>query len=302
MLAIIIPYYKFSFFEETLQSLANQTSKRFKVYIGDDASPENPGVLLEKYQGKFDFVYYRFDENLGGKSLPQQWKRCIALSANEEWIMVLGDDDVLSETVVESFYNNQAIFLKKTNVIRFASKKLFGKDIVDSNVFVHPKWESATAAFYRKFAKTTRSTLSEYIFSRASYLKFGFYDYPLAWNSDDRAWLEFSDSKPIFTINESIVYFRLSDLNISGRQDNLLLKNKSEIEFYKFIVVSKLKEFNKEQQLRLLRRYQAELRTTRSLKISEFFFLFFLYVKYANADWVSKFFKKVFHTMKTILK
>ena len=295
MLAIIIPYYKFSFFEETLQSLANQTSKRFKVYIGDDASPENPSVLLEKYQGKFDFVYHRFDENLGGKSLPQQWKRCIALSANEEWIMVLGDDDVLGKTVVESFYNNQDVFLGKTNLIRFASKKLFGKDIVDSSVFVHPKWESATAAFYRKFAKTTRSTLSEYIFSRASYLKFGFYDYPLAWNSDDRAWLEFSDGKPIFTINESIVYFRLSDLNISGRQDNLLLKNKSEIEFYKFIVVSKLKEFNKEQQLRLLRRYQAELRTTRSLKISEFFFLFFLYLKYANTDWVRKFYKKIYN-------
>lgn len=301
MLAIIIPFYKLSFFEDTLQSLANQTSKCFKVYIGDDASPENPSVLLEEYQGKFDFVYHRFDENLGGKSLPQQWKRCIALSANEEWIMVLGDDDVLSETVVESFYNNQSVFTGKSNVIRFASKKLFGKDIVDSSVFLHPEWESATAAFYRKFAKTTRSTLSEYIFSRASYLKFGFYDYPLAWNSDDRAWLEFSDCKPIFTINESIVYFRLSDLNISGRQDNLLLKNKSEIEFYKFIVVSKLKEFNKEQQLRLLRRYQAELRTTRSLKISEFFFLLFLYLKYANADWVRQFFKKVFHKMKSIL-
>lgn len=38
MLAIIIPYYKFTFFEATLQSLANQTDQRFKVYIGDDAS------------------------------------------------------------------------------------------------------------------------------------------------------------------------------------------------------------------------------------------------------------------------
>jgi hypothetical protein len=27
--------------------LANQTDKRFKVYIGDDASPENPASLLE---------------------------------------------------------------------------------------------------------------------------------------------------------------------------------------------------------------------------------------------------------------
>jgi hypothetical protein len=29
---LIIPYYKFTFFK-TLQSLANQTDKRFKVYI-----------------------------------------------------------------------------------------------------------------------------------------------------------------------------------------------------------------------------------------------------------------------------
>lgn len=47
MLAIIIPYYKLRFFEATLESLANQTDKRFKVYIGDDASPENLADLLE---------------------------------------------------------------------------------------------------------------------------------------------------------------------------------------------------------------------------------------------------------------
>ena len=46
MLAIIIPYYKIVFFEETLKSLSEQTDKRFKVYIGDDASPENPANLI----------------------------------------------------------------------------------------------------------------------------------------------------------------------------------------------------------------------------------------------------------------
>lgn len=51
MLAIVIPYYKLTFFEETLQSLANQSDKRFKVYIGDDASPEDrsfPGLKAIK--------------------------------------------------------------------------------------------------------------------------------------------------------------------------------------------------------------------------------------------------------------
>ena len=299
MLAIIIPYYKLTFFDETLQSLASQTIKRFKVYIGDDASTENPVELLDKYKGKFDFVYHRFETNLGGTSLAQQWDRCIALSGAEEWIMILGDDDVLGDTVVDSFYKKQDVFKGKTNVIRFASKKIFGKDTIDSTIFVHPMWESATAAFYRKFEKSTRSTLSEYIFSRASYLKFGFYDYPSAWNSDDRAWLDFSDGKPIFTINESTVLFRMSLVNISGRQDNFALKNASEIEFYKFIVLHKLKEFNKEQQLRLLRRYQAEIRKTRNLKIPEFFSLLFLYLKYANLDWIRKFRKKISYKLKS---
>ncbi len=33
MLAIVIPYYKLTFFEYTLQSLAKQTNQRFKVYV-----------------------------------------------------------------------------------------------------------------------------------------------------------------------------------------------------------------------------------------------------------------------------
>ena len=48
MLAIVIPYYKIAFFEETLKSLANQTNKQFIVYIGDDASKDDPTFLLKK--------------------------------------------------------------------------------------------------------------------------------------------------------------------------------------------------------------------------------------------------------------
>ena len=49
MLAIVIPYYKHFFFDATLASLSIQTNMHFKVYIGDDASPESPNDLLEKY-------------------------------------------------------------------------------------------------------------------------------------------------------------------------------------------------------------------------------------------------------------
>ena len=56
MLAIVIPYFKKKYFETTLESLAIQTEKKFKVYIGDDASTEDPTALLKKVEGQFDFV------------------------------------------------------------------------------------------------------------------------------------------------------------------------------------------------------------------------------------------------------
>ena len=88
MLAIIIPYFKLTFFEETLDSLAKQTDQRFKVYVGNDASPEDPVQLLDKYKGKFEFLYHCFEQNLGGVSLAKQWERWIKLSNDEEWIKI----------------------------------------------------------------------------------------------------------------------------------------------------------------------------------------------------------------------
>lgn len=240
MLAIIIPYYKLNFFEATLDSLANQTDKRFKVYIGDDASSESPVNLLEKYKGEFDFEYHRFEENLGGISLTKQWERCIALSGNEEWLMILGDDDYLENNVVESFYKHLENFQNKTNVVRFASKIFREESNVYSKLYTHPEWEKASDSYFRKFQLLTMSSLSEYIFKRESYVQFHFNDFPLAWYADDMAWLDFSNNKMIFTINEAVVVFRLSNSNISGKEDNLKDKENAGFLFFNELINSKL--------------------------------------------------------------
>lgn len=297
MLAIIIPYYKLTFFEATLQSLANQTNQRFKVYIGDDASPKDCTPLLEKYKGKFDFTYLRFEGNLGGTSLTKQWERCIALSGDEEWLMILGDDDVLGDTTVEEFYKQYDTFYSKTHLVRFATKTIFEATNTVSDIFIHPIWENATDSFYRKLENLTRSSLSEYIFSRESYLKYGFYDYPLAWNSDDRAWLDFSDNKPIFTINDSLVFVRLSELNISGKRDNNYKKKVSVQSFYRFIVLQKMKYFDISQKERILRRYENEIKSSNKLNFLECFFLLYFYIKYLDINSVLKFGKRFFNVI-----
>jgi len=292
MLAIIIPYYKLTFFEEAIQSLSNQTDKRFKVYIGDDASPENPTDLLNQYQGKFDFNYCRFETNLGSISLPQQWERCIALSDKEEWIMILGDDDYLGDTVVEKFYSYLPEFESKTNVVRFASRTIVEAEQYKATICQHPLWESATDAYLRKFKLFTRSSLSEYVFSKKSYEKYGFYDYPLAWNSDDRAWLDFSEEKPIYSINEGLVCVRLSNLNITGKKDNLVLKNESLLPFHKFLIQHKLKYFNKYDSIKIIRKYHYELNTMKSLDTQDWVFLIKNYALNINISVIKGFLKK----------
>lgn len=292
MLAIVIPYYKLAFFGETLQSLANQTDKRFKVYIGDDASPENPTNLLNKYQGKFDFEYHRFETNLGGISLPQQWERCIALTADEEWLMILGDDDYLGDTVVEQFYVHLTEFQSKANVVRYASQLVYEPEKTKTKIYTNLVLESATDSFYRKFKRITMSSLSEYVFSRKAFEKHGFYDYPLAWNSDDRAWLDFSEGLPIYSINESVVYPRMSSVNITGRRDNLELKNQSSAAFYQYLISDKLEGFNKYERIKIIRKYYFELKKVKSLEIKDWIFVIKHYLVNLNFLAIKDFLKK----------
>lgn len=255
MLAIVIPYYKLSSFEETLKSLVKQSNQNFVVYIGDDASPESPEKLLNNYTLHLDIVYHKFDVNVGGNSLIQQWNRCINLIGDEEWIMILGDDDYLSEDVVKLFYEQHDTFKIQTNIVRFASQLVYGTDRINSKVYEHPILETAKDSFYRKHKDFTRGSLSEYVFSKKQYLKYKFHNYPLAWFSDDRAWLDFSEDKPIYTINNAKIFIRVSNESISGKRDNLELKSISSSLFYSYLVNNKLNSFTAEEGVEIVKSY-----------------------------------------------
>ncbi len=220
MIAIVIPYYKLSFFEKTMQSLANQTNKNFKVYIGDDCSSENPTELLQSFQNKIDFKYKKFDTNLGSVSLVKQWERCFEMIGNEDWVMVLGDDDFLSENVIDAFYNNIAkINANQIKVVRYSSQIVNEYSELTSKIFTHQEIESTNNFFYRRSNRSTRSSLSEYLFKNDALKKNFFYDFPLAWHSDDLAILECSNFGNIFTINNATIFVRISALSISGSEN-----------------------------------------------------------------------------------
>ena len=256
-LAIVIPYYKINFFKETLDSLAHQTNKNFKVYIGNDASPNNPSELLLKYKNDFDFEYFEFQENLGSKSLVNQWHRCVDLAKEEEWLMILCDDDTLSENYIEAFYKNlNEITTSNVKVIRYASQVIDENNNSLSVVINHPKIENAVDFLFRKLKGGTRSTLSEYIFKQKNVLEIKFKNLPLAWYSDLLGVLEFSHFGNIYTINEALLKFRLSGINITSKTDDHILKNEATFQFYYYLLDKKSSFFNNYQIVGLQKKHR----------------------------------------------
>lgn len=219
-LAIIIPYFKKDFFEHTLASFSQQTCMDFTLYIGDDCSPYPIDDIISTYQRKLNIVYHRFDDNMGGISLTKQWERCVNLS-NEEWVWLFSDDDIVDPNAVEVFYNSieQDNLLYKFNTLvidengeRNPTLKRFDainrvENYISSDSFISNRLQSYG---FRSFAV-------EYIFHRGLFSKHGFIDFPLAWNSDDATWLQFSISNGRkIKMLDAKVHWRLSNANISS--------------------------------------------------------------------------------------
>jgi len=179
------------------------------------------------------------------------------LSSCEEWIMILGDDDVLGENAVEEFYKNlPEIEIEKINVVRFSTKIIDEKGEIVTEAYQHPIKEKTTDFLVRKFSKQTRSSLSEYVFNRKVFVEKSFRNFPLAWHSDDMAILEFSNFDNCYSINGGIVFVRVSTLNITGNKSFNNLKNKSTFEFCGILFGEYPKMFSNEQKKVILKKLE----------------------------------------------
>lgn len=234
-LAIIIPAYKYQFLSQSLESIANQTCKNFNLYIGDDASPDDIGSIIEPFKKLMTIVYKKFEQNLGSVSLIRQWSRCIELSENEEFIWLFSDDDIMPYDAVERFYNelgNSEYY----DLYRFNLQFINEKSEVIRDVTAHPRIESGQEFLKRRLTFSTLSSACEYIFSRKIYKQNnGFVEFPLAWCSDDATWSVFARGKGILTITGNPVSMRMSGLNISSEIISNKLKFFAVVSFVKWI-------------------------------------------------------------------
>ena len=292
MLAIVIPYYKNRFFRDTLASLDSQTNRNFNVYIANDGSPEDPEPLITFYKETLNIRYTKFNENFGSKSLVSHWQRSVDMVQDEEWIMILGDDDKLGHQVVEHWHKNFP-GASGFNVVRFKTV-VIDESSFELGIFSNPEKEKAEDAFLRRLKGRTRSSLSEYIFRKSCYNMYGFKDFPLAWHSDDFAWLQFSNERGIYAINSASVYVRISPLSISGATHNLNLKKSAKAIFLKEVIEAELGRFSKKEANMILKEYEIAVKDYSKMHNKEWLFLFPFYLEHFSFIPFLKFIRRIF--------
>lgn len=227
-LAIVIPAYKVTYLQETLQSLAKQTFGSFRVYIGDDGSPYDIKSVVASFYPFLDIIYKRFDSNLGACDLVAHWERCIDMVEQEDWIWFFSDDDKMDSRCVESFYNCLPK-LGNIDLFHFNVKQIDGEGEVLNGVRfpdfpVHYRVED----FCRdRLLVAQQSYVVEFIFRKSKFYEVGrFQNFDLAWGTDVATCIKLGFPNGIATIPDAKVYWRVSDQNISPNNSPEMVSRK----------------------------------------------------------------------------
>ena len=219
---------------KALNSLANQTSKNFILYIGDDDSKDDLYSIVKVFEKEIDIVYKKFDFNLGNISLTKQWERCINLTKSEKYIWLFSDDDIAPPEAVRMFYETKSNKSDSHDLYRFNLCYIDQNGNEKGEISRHPDFEASEDFIKCRLKFQTISSACEYIFSRKVFIKYGFIDFPLAWCADDATWAMFGREHGIITIPSQPVQFRLSGFNISTDSTLNNIKFKSVLLFLKW--------------------------------------------------------------------
>jgi glycosyltransferase involved in cell wall biosynthesis len=213
-LAVVIPAFKGEFLERALASLTEQTDLNFRIYVGDDASPDDLESIIKRWSSKLRLHYTRFPENLGQYNLVRQWTRCIEM-CDEPWVWLFSDDDEADPGCVESWRAAQRL-RPKADLFHFDVVQIDGASRVQQVFPEFPELLTITRFLEARFERKIASFAPEYIFRRAAWNRVGGFEiFPLAWCSDDATWIKIAARSGIHSVSGPKVRWRLSGSNIT---------------------------------------------------------------------------------------
>lgn len=227
----LLPAYKGKYFEDTLLSIKRQTYKNFKVIVSDDHSPDDIQCIFYKICGGDNrFSYRRNEQNIGGDNLAKHWNMLVDVCDTEYCIMA-SDDDVYAPMFLQEI-DNLIDKYPEANMLRARAQRINGSDEVTAVDAIAPEYENQVDALYGFFNLKRIHCLANFVFKTDILKEKGSFErFPLAWGSDETAYMKMSTNGVCNT--PSVVFsFRISDINISGRANTkqLALRAQARIE------------------------------------------------------------------------
>ncbi|HBO7420927.1 MULTISPECIES: glycosyltransferase [Pseudomonas aeruginosa group] len=119
LVSIVMPTYKFEYFEEALDSVLGQTYPELELIICDDSEDGRIAALVEEKRASaaFPIRYHRNDTRLGELGSTAKGIRL----AEGEYVKFLHDDDVLQPDCVEALVG---VMEREPNVVLASSRRL----------------------------------------------------------------------------------------------------------------------------------------------------------------------------------
>jgi len=235
-LAVVVPAFKPDFFPQTLASVAAQTDRRFRLYVGVDGSVFDPAAEIGALAAGLDVVQRRFPKRLGPLGLSRHWQRCIEMTS-EPWVWLFGDDDRMGAGCVADFHRALDLTRGGYDVYRFNCSVIDRNGALVGPHSLHPRVETAREFLLARLRRTHVSVMPVYVFARGAYEREGgLVHLPLAWNADDASCYRFARRTGVHTLDGGVVEWRLSDINLSSpRHPAASAKLRANLRFVRWI-------------------------------------------------------------------
>lgn len=237
--SIAIPAYKQSYLKEAVDSVLAQTYMDFELIIVNDTSPYDLDSIVNSYSDS-KIRYYKNEKNCGDINVVDNWNKCLEY-ANGEYIICMGDDDVLLPNCLEEYdklikkYPGLGVYHVWTQIIDEKSNFV-------NFTAARPEFESVYSLIWHRWDNRKQQFIGDFLFDTQMLKKNGgFYKLPLAWGSDDLSAIIAAIPNGIANTQKICFCYRINSRTISNTGNALIKLNaiNAEMNWYKDFLKSK---------------------------------------------------------------
>lgn len=216
--SICIPAYKSRHLKVCIDSIFNQTVQDFELIVLNDHSPQPVEEIVMQYD-KNRIRYYKNESNAGAVKLVDNWNKCLSL-AKGEYIMIMGDDDMLEPDYLEEFLRLMSAY-PGLDVYHCRSQIIDDEGQSQMLTPACPAFESVYDSIWHRLNQYRSNYISDYVYrTEALRVKGGFYHLPLAWGTDDITAFIASATHGIAHSHKPVFKYRSHGTSISSTTNN----------------------------------------------------------------------------------